>query len=237
MGNTFLEVFVIHILCISGLELPQHWASLQAAYHHGLFMQKRLTLWWCAWGRRRNRKWRNSTMSGTRRWRHVRKRWELWAVIGCYKLFRMIENGIIKIFFTLTVCDNLKELSCPWFSSYVMRWAAVEYSEDVNHLMLKKRHYWNLFLHILQFTKIARLSEEQVTTSLKEVENLFMKATCSPVCQNHQEAVMNCYNDHPQQSLRCAREVEQFTQCVDLSRLVSLLFCEYILIFFFVAAN
>lgn len=74
-----------------------------------------------------------------------------------------------------------------------------------------------------EFTKIARLSEEQVTTALKEVENLFMKATCSPVCQNQQEAVMNCYNDHAHQSLRCAREVEQFTQCVDLSRLQSVL--------------
>lgn len=97
--------------------------------------------------------------------------------------------------------------------------------EEKEQEMKKLNNEWHKKMETREeeFTKIARLSEEQVTTSLKEVENLFMKATCSPVCQNHQEAVMNCYNDHPQQSLRCAREVEQFTQCVDLSRLQSVL--------------
>jgi len=74
-----------------------------------------------------------------------------------------------------------------------------------------------------EFIKMGRLSEEEVAASLKEVESLFMKATCSPVCQDQQEKVMNCYQDHAHQSLRCAREVEHFTQCVDLSRLQSVL--------------
>ncbi|KAK7070580.1 hypothetical protein SK128_007741 [Halocaridina rubra] len=74
-----------------------------------------------------------------------------------------------------------------------------------------------------EFAKISGLSEEQVSSALKEVESLFMKASCTPVCQNQQEAVMNCYQDHPRQSLRCAREVEHFTQCVDLSRLQSIM--------------
>ncbi|XP_066990324.1 fibrous sheath CABYR-binding protein-like isoform X1 [Macrobrachium rosenbergii] len=74
-----------------------------------------------------------------------------------------------------------------------------------------------------EFIKMARLSEDQVASTLKEVEGLFMKASCSPVCQNHQDAVMHCYQDHPRQSLRCAREVEQFAQCVDLSRLQSVM--------------
>lgn len=72
-----------------------------------------------------------------------------------------------------------------------------------------------------QFSKMARLSEEEVTAAMKDVEKLFMKASCSPVCQNQQEAVFNCYQDHPHQSLRCTRQVENFTQCVDLARLVS----------------
>lgn len=104
-----------------------------------------------------------------------------------------------------------------------MIWKDASLELKVMKMMNEKKDITEIcfFIFFFQFTKIARLSEEQVTTALKEVENLFMKATCSPVCQNHQEAVMNCYNDHPQQSLRCAREVEQFTQCVDLSRLVS----------------
>ncbi|XP_068205024.1 amyloid beta A4 precursor protein-binding family B member 1-interacting protein-like isoform X2 [Palaemon carinicauda] len=74
-----------------------------------------------------------------------------------------------------------------------------------------------------EFIKMAQLSEEQVASTLKEVEGLFLKASCSPVCQNKQESVMHCYQDHPRQSLRCAREVEQFAQCVDLSRLQSVM--------------
>jgi len=74
-----------------------------------------------------------------------------------------------------------------------------------------------------EFVNMAKLSEENVNSALNEVESLFMKATCTPVCQNQQEAVMGCYLDHPRQSLRCAREVAQFTQCVDLTRLQSVL--------------
>ena len=32
---------------------------------------------------------------------------------------------------------------------------------------------------------------------------------------------MNCYSDNPKQSLKCAKEVQQFSECVDLTRLVS----------------
>lgn len=72
-----------------------------------------------------------------------------------------------------------------------------------------------------QFSKISQLSEEEVNNAIKEVEKLFVKASCTPVCQDHQEAVMTCYQDHPRQALRCSRQVEDFARCVDLSRLVS----------------
>ena len=68
---------------------------------------------------------------------------------------------------------------------------------------------------------MSQLSEEEVNTAIKNVEKLFVKASCTPVCQDHQEAVMTCYQDHPRQALRCARQVEDFARCVDLSRLVS----------------
>lgn len=68
---------------------------------------------------------------------------------------------------------------------------------------------------------MAQLSEDEVNGAIKEVEKLFVKASCTPVCQDHQEAVMTCYQDHPRQALRCARQVDDFARCVDLSRLVS----------------
>lgn len=74
-----------------------------------------------------------------------------------------------------------------------------------------------------EFSKMAQLSEEEVNSAIKEVEKLFVKASCTPVCQDHQEAVMTCYQDHPRQALRCARQVDDFARCVDLSRLQSVL--------------
>jgi len=74
-----------------------------------------------------------------------------------------------------------------------------------------------------EYVETAKLTQENFTSSLKEVESMFVKATCDPVCQTQQEEVMKCYQDHPHQSLRCAREVSQFAQCVDLSRLQSVM--------------
>lgn len=74
-----------------------------------------------------------------------------------------------------------------------------------------------------EFSKMAQLSEDEVNSAIKEVEKLFVKASCTPVCQDHQEAVMTCYQDHPRQALRCTRQVEDFARCVDLSRLQSVL--------------
>ncbi|XP_063878586.1 uncharacterized protein LOC135110307 [Scylla paramamosain] len=74
-----------------------------------------------------------------------------------------------------------------------------------------------------EFSKMSQLSEEEVNAAIKDVEKLFVKASCSPVCQDYQESVMTCYQDHPRQALRCARQVEEFARCVDLSRLQSVL--------------
>ncbi|KAK3857478.1 hypothetical protein Pcinc_036269, partial [Petrolisthes cinctipes] len=74
-----------------------------------------------------------------------------------------------------------------------------------------------------EFTSMSRLSEDEVSVALKEVEQLFVRAACSPVCQDQQDSVMHCYQDHPRQALRCSKEVDSFTQCVDLARLQSVL--------------
>ena len=67
----------------------------------------------------------------------------------------------------------------------------------------------------------AQLTQESVTASIRNVENLFVKSTCDPVCQDKQNEVMQCFSDNPKHSLRCADIVSQFSSCVDLSRLVS----------------
>lgn len=63
------------------------------------------------------------------------------------------------------------------------------------------------------------MSELERTAS--EVEGTFVNSIVTPVCQDSQNAVLQCYKDHPHQTLECASVVQQFTRCVDLTRLVS----------------
>ncbi|KAF0294262.1 MICOS complex subunit MIC19 [Amphibalanus amphitrite] len=63
------------------------------------------------------------------------------------------------------------------------------------------------------------LTTEAFHRTLAEVQGLFLKASTTPICQDGQERVMNCYSDNPKQSLKCAKEVQQFSECVDLTRL------------------
>lgn len=68
---------------------------------------------------------------------------------------------------------------------------------------------------------MSQLSHDHMQNTIKEVEGLFTKVSCSPVCQEQQSRVMKCYEKNSSQTLRCSDEVESFARCVDLSRLVS----------------
>jgi len=72
-----------------------------------------------------------------------------------------------------------------------------------------------------QYAAFSQLSQDHMQNTIKEVEGLFSKVSCSPVCQDQQQGVMKCYQQHSSQSLRCSDEVESFARCVDLSRLQS----------------
>ncbi|CAM1327240.1 Uncharacterised protein g9444 [Pycnogonum litorale] len=55
-------------------------------------------------------------------------------------------------------------------------------------------------------------------TSLDNLEKEYINETCSPVCEEKQQNVLNCYRQNNKQSLNCSKEVHDFEQCVELIR-------------------
>lgn len=109
---------------------------------------------------------------------------------------------------------------------------AARYSDDAYISMLKMRDEKDAELRKMEANwrdKIndmeRRHAEQQGLTTeafhktLAEVQGLFLKASTTPICQEGQGRVMNCYAENPKQSLKCSQEVQQFSECVDLTRL------------------
>lgn len=44
----------------------------------------------------------------------------------------------------------------------------------------------------------------------------------SPICTDIQAKVLECYRKNTKQPLKCAKEVEEFVQCVQAARVVSI---------------
>ena len=67
-----------------------------------------------------------------------------------------------------------------------------------------------------------KLTSEEFATSVSEVEKLYQKEPCGPVCQDKESLVIKCYQENPNQVLNCSSIVKDFSKCVDNFRLVSL---------------
>jgi hypothetical protein len=65
----------------------------------------------------------------------------------------------------------------------------------------------------------CRLSQVRL---LKNNDFVYSKSLGSPICQDLQEAVFQCYQAHPKQTLLCTEQVKAFSQCVQQQREVGL---------------
>ncbi|XP_052779413.1 MICOS complex subunit Mic19-like [Mya arenaria] len=63
-----------------------------------------------------------------------------------------------------------------------------------------------------------KIKAEEFARAVEEVEAKFIKQTGSPVCQDLQQEVYNCYQEHYKESLRCSTQVKAFTQAVERER-------------------
>ncbi|ESO90493.1 hypothetical protein LOTGIDRAFT_69719, partial [Lottia gigantea] len=66
--------------------------------------------------------------------------------------------------------------------------------------------------------QLQKITTEQFAKAVQEVEQKFLKQTGSPVCDDIQGKVYNCYSSKPQQTLNCWKEVGAFTSCVERAR-------------------
>lgn len=80
----------------------------------------------------------------------------------------------------------------------------LSFNEILYHLFLLWKQCVDEFL--------SQLQESNVKKEEKKVMDDF-----SPCCDNR-KAVVDCYKKYPNEPMRCAKEVQEFTQCVDFKR-------------------
>ncbi|KAK3578759.1 hypothetical protein CHS0354_035663 [Potamilus streckersoni] len=65
---------------------------------------------------------------------------------------------------------------------------------------------------------LKRVSLEEFSRAVQEVEQKFLKQTGSPVAQDLQQEVFDCYQANPKQTLHCSEVVKKFSACVETAR-------------------
>lgn len=61
-------------------------------------------------------------------------------------------------------------------------------------------------------------SKENFSQAVKEVEQKFLTQTFSPICQDKQQSVLDCYRKNPGKPILCSSEVKNFLSCVNDTR-------------------
>lgn len=67
--------------------------------------------------------------------------------------------------------------------------------------------------------ELNRIKTEQFAKAVQEVESKFLKYSGSPVCQDLQDEVFQCYQKNPSEPLNCSKQVKAFTSAVEKARL------------------
>lgn len=69
---------------------------------------------------------------------------------------------------------------------------------------------------------LHRETTTEFQRGLQEVESLFSPPNVTPVCEEIEAKVLQCYLDNPKTSLNCSHQVKAFTECVDAMRIHAL---------------
>jgi len=72
-----------------------------------------------------------------------------------------------------------------------------------------------------KFVKAGKITEENYNQALSDVERFFKKPH-GPVCQDNQREVLKCFKDNVERPLECAKLVQAFSRCVEVTRLIEL---------------
>ncbi|XP_022664605.1 MICOS complex subunit MIC25-like isoform X1 [Varroa destructor] len=66
---------------------------------------------------------------------------------------------------------------------------------------------------------LYKLATSKFTAEVADVHREYVSDFMKPVCQNTQNAVLECYQKNSKQPLQCSREVAAFQNCVSATRL------------------
>lgn len=64
----------------------------------------------------------------------------------------------------------------------------------------------------------TKIKAEEFARAVQEVEAKFIKQSGGPVCQDLQQEVYECYQNHLKEPLRCSAKVKAFTDAVEKAR-------------------
>jgi len=76
-------------------------------------------------------------------------------------------------------------------------------------------------LQEIRNAELQKQTKNQFAKAVKEVEDKFIDYTASPVCQDLQCKVLECYQANGKQTLNCSAIVNSFTACVDRARMAA----------------
>ncbi|EAL41223.4 AGAP000375-PA [Anopheles gambiae str. PEST] len=84
--------------------------------------------------------------------------------------------------------------------------------------------YWTQRLKALEanLAKTNQVLEKEYSDAVADVKKRFATTAVQqqlPPCQDLKAKVIACYRQNPNETLRCAEEVQQFTDCVNLHRI------------------
>uniref|UniRef100_A0A182QS11 Head-elevated expression protein n=1 Tax=Anopheles farauti TaxID=69004 RepID=A0A182QS11_9DIPT len=84
--------------------------------------------------------------------------------------------------------------------------------------------YWTQRLKALEanLAQTNQVLEKEYSDAVADVKKRFATSAVQqqlPPCQDLKAKVITCYRKHPNETLRCADEVQQFTDCVNLHRI------------------
>lgn len=84
--------------------------------------------------------------------------------------------------------------------------------------------YWTQRLKALEanLAQTNQVMEKEYSDAVADVKKRFATSAVQqqlPPCQDLKAKVIACYRKHPQETLRCAEDVQQFADCVNLHRI------------------
>ncbi|KAI0240139.1 hypothetical protein LSAT2_009156 [Lamellibrachia satsuma] len=65
-----------------------------------------------------------------------------------------------------------------------------------------------------QNDKLYSATKEEFARVVDDLEQKFRSYTCTPICHELEQKVMQCYQDNSKQTLNCSPVVKEFSDCV-----------------------